>query len=248
MMKRQWFQRVLTAAGLLVLTAASASAQIVQVNRSDSRQAIGFTFGGFFLPGIDSRTEGDTLVANLFAADPLDFEIKDFNHVTFGAEYLAGVSDFLEVGVGVGYYQRTVPSVYRFLENSDGSEIEQDLKLRIVPVTATLRFLPVGRGNGVEPYVGGGVGVFPWRYSESGEFVNPDSDVIFSNRYTADGVAVGPVLLGGIRFPVTDAVTIGGEVRWQKAKADTGGFDAGFLGEKIDLTGTTANFTIHFKF
>jgi hypothetical protein len=43
-------------------------------------------------------------------------------------------------------------------------------------------------------------------------------------------------------------VTAGGEVRWQKATGDTGGIDAGFLGDKIDLGGVTANFTIHFRF
>ena len=59
---------------------------------------------------------------------------------------------------------------------------------------------------------------------------------------------MGPVILGGLRFPIGDALTIGGEVRWQKATGDTGGLDEGFLGNKIDLGGTTANFTIHFRF
>ena len=57
-----------------------------------------------------------------------------------------------------------MPSVYAASVNANGSEIEQELKLRIVPLTATVRFLPIGHGS-VEPYVGAGIGAFNWRYS-----------------------------------------------------------------------------------
>jgi opacity protein-like surface antigen len=252
-MKRQWFSTVVAAVGLLALTSASAQAQVVQVSRGgDSRHAIGFSFGYFFVTSAEGRASGtpeDTILANL---DDLAFEVNDFNNVTFGGEYLFGINDYLEAGVGVGYYQKTVNSVYANFVNTHGSEIEQDLKLRIVPVTATIRFLPVGRTGPVQPYVGGGIGFFNWRYSEIGDFVDFDNNnTVFSNRsdpFIADGTAVGPVLLGGVRFPVGDALTFGGEVRWQKATGDTGGLSAGFLGEKIDLGGTTVNFTIHFRF
>jgi len=253
MMNRQWVHGVLAGAGLLVLTAASASAQVVQVNRGDSRNSIGFTLGGFFLTGDDNRDGNDVILADsidLVARDSSDsfLKAKDFRNVTFGAEYLFGLGDFLEGGVGASYYQKNVPTVYQDLVNTNGSEIEQNLKLRIVPVTATIRFLPLGRGGAVEPYVGAGVGVFSWRYSETGDFVDPSDNSVFSNRYRASGTEVGPVLLGGVRIPVGDAVSIGGELRWQKAKGDTGGLPEGFLGVKIDLGGTTENFTIHFRF
>ncbi|MEO7276044.1 MAG: hypothetical protein ABIX28_12430 [Vicinamibacterales bacterium] len=249
-MKRQWFYSACAAIGLLALTSASAQAQVMQVSRGgDSRNAIGFTFGGFFPRGEDSRDVDDTILANL---DDLAFDVKDFRNVTFSGEYLFGISDFLEAGVGVGYYQKTVNSVYANFVNTNGSEIAQDLKLRTVPVTATIRFLPVGRNAPVQPYVGGGVAIINWRYSEIGDFVDFDNNnTVFSNRsnpFVADGTAIGPVLLGGVRFPVGDAVTFGGEVRWQKATGDTGGINAGFLGEKIDLGGATASFTIHFRF
>ena len=78
-----------------------------------------------------------------------------------------------------------MPSVYRDFVNTNGAEIAQDLKLRIVPFTATVRFLPIGRG-GVEPYVGGGLGVFNWRYSETGEFVD------FSDNYGLPRAATRP--------------------------------------------------------
>ena len=130
----------------------------------------------------------------------------DFNNWTFGGEWLYGVSNHLETGVSVGYYSRGVPSVYRDVVHDDGREILQELKLKVVPITATIRFLPAGRGAAVEPYIGGGIGIFNWRYTEEGEFVDFSDDSIFervgADKYKADGTAVGPVIVAGLRFPV----------------------------------------------
>lgn len=228
------------AAALTAVAPAPASAQVTRV---ESRQSIGFNLGYFALKGLDSRADGDVLFADL---DSLAFEVKDFNSVTFGGEWLFGVSDYVDVGVGAGFYQRTVPSVYAHLTHADDTEIEQDLKLRIVPLTATVRFLPLGRGS-VEPYVGAGIGLFNWRYSEVGEFVDFQDDSIFPARFVAKGNATGPVILGGIRFPVSDVWTVGGELRYQKAEGDIDP-EVGLLGDKIDLGGWTTSFTFHLRF
>ncbi len=174
------------------------------------------------------------------------FDIDDFNGASFGGEFLFGLGEYLEGGVGVNYYQRTVPSIYRDVVADDGFEIAQELKLRVIPISATVRFLPIGRG-GVEPYVGAGIGIFPWRYSEVGEFVDFSDDSIFRDRYVADGTAVGPVVLGGIRFPVADIWTIGGEIRWQKAVGNDL-IESGLLADKIDLGGWTTSFTFNLRF
>jgi hypothetical protein len=118
-----------------------------------------------------------------------------------------------------------------------------------VPITATVRFLPIGRSGPVEPYVGGGVSFINWRYSESGEFVDSSDDSIFRETYKADGTAVAPVILGGIRFPAGDAFSVGVEYRNQfKAEGDTKPAESQLLGSKIDLGGQSINFTMHFRF
>lgn len=233
------------ATAVAVLAPAPASAQITRVSGgSDTRQAIGFNLGYFSLKGEDSRGENDVLFRNL---DSLLFDIKDFNGASVGGEWLIAVTDFIEVGAGVSFYQRRVPSIYLNLQNADGSEIEQDLKLRQIPLSATVRFLPIGRRGSFQPYIGAGVGVINWRYTETGQFVD-ENDEIFRAVFEADGNEVGPVILGGVRFPVADVWTIGGEVRWHSAKGDTGGITKGFLGDKIELGGWAANFAVHFKF
>ena len=59
------------------------------------------------------------LLNDLQNGNPLLFEVKDFNAVTFGGEYLIGFARNFEAGVGVGYYQRTVPSVYANVTHAD---------------------------------------------------------------------------------------------------------------------------------
>jgi opacity protein-like surface antigen len=248
MMRRHWLTVARVSSLVLMLAAVSttASAQIVQVTRADARHSVGFNLGYFMVKSEDGRPDRcftgdddcDTLVANLRATDPLFFEIKDFNSVTFGGEWLYAVSDYIESGVSVGFYRRTVPSIYDELVKPSGAEIQQDLKLRMIPITATVRFLPAGRGGPVEPYVGGGVGFINWRYSESGEFVDSSDGTTF----------VGPVLLGGVRFPAGELMTVGAELRWQKAEGDTNSVESQLLGNKIDLGGTSINFTFHIRF
>ena len=208
-----------------------------------AQQAINLSLGGFAVRGEDARADGDVLVANreIFA-----FDIKDFNSGSVGLDYLLPIGEFFEVGAGIGLTSRTVNSVYDDYVNRDGSEIEQDLRLRIVPMTLTARILPFGRSRAVQPYVGGGLGVFNYRYSEVGEFVDfSDNNSVFNDRFVATGTELGPVAVAGIRFPVGDRFSLGGEVRYQKAEAD---LSNDFLGDTLDLGGFHYLFTVHVKF
>ena len=206
-------------------------------------------YGGRFSPnGETSRIQengfsNDVLVNNL---DFLLFDIDDFKGGTFGADYLIAIGDYVEAGLGVGYYQKTVPTIWDGLvDDTDGSPIETDLKLRIVPMSATVRFLPIGRTTPVQPYIGAGVGVFAWRYIETGEFLDFD-DFIFRATYEGSGTTTGPLILGGVRFPIGN-FDVGGEVRWQKAEGELPA-DQFFSADKIDLGGWTWNATFNIRF
>jgi len=234
-------------AAILILVPATADAQIRQVGTSNSvgNSTVNFNIGYIGLKGLDSRVDDDVLLNDLQNLHPLLFEISDFNGPTFGGEYLLGIGAHFEAGVGVGYAQRTVDSIYADLTRPGEVEIEQELKLRQIPVTFTGRFLFLPRGSSVEPYVGGGLVAIRYKYSEVGDFVD-DTLTVFPARFVKDGVAVGPTVFGGLRAPVGNW-TVGGEFRWQKAEAD-GLFDEGFLGDKLDLGTWQANFTFGFRF
>ena len=226
----------LVVVGLLGPPAASAQQQVV------------FSVGGFSPRGEDSRAGGDVLVKNL---DFLAFKIDDFSGPAFGGEWLTSLGNNFDAGLGVGFYQRSVPAVYNNFVNNNGTEIEQTLKLRVVPFSATVRFLPLGHKSGVEPYIGAGVGVFNYRYSESGQFLATDKS-IFRGTFVGSGTATGPVILGGVRVPV-GSWGVGGEIRYQSAEGTLPG-DQDFagtkngVGPKLDLGGFTYSFTVNVRF
>ena len=103
-----------------------------------------------------------------------------------------------------------------------------------------------GRSNGIEPYIGGGLGVFNWRYRETGEWVDPTDNSIFPGSFVGSGTATGPVVLGGVRVPV-GPLSFGGEVKWQDAKGNLPA-DQDFAGSKIDLGGVTYAVTFKIRF
>jgi hypothetical protein len=209
---------------------------------ASAQQSVNLYLGGFVPRSLDARPDDDVLVND---QNFLDFRVSDFNGATFGGEYLVGLGDFLEGGLGIGYYQRTVPSVYLLQVNENGSEISQDLKLRVVPFTATVRFLPLGHHAPIQPYIGAGVGVLRYRYSETGQFVDSDNS-IFNGNFVGSGTATGPIILGGVRLPLGQ-FDLGGEIRYQAAKGDLPA-DQTFAGPRIDLGGVNYLVTFNIKF
>ena len=198
---------------LNIATTVLVAAGLLGATPSDAQQAVSVYVGGLATPDWHGRESSDVLLNNL---DFLSFDVRKFSGFTFGGEYLVGVGDYLEAGLGVGHYSQTVPSVYADYVNANRAEIRQDLSLRMTPFSATVRVLPFGR-TAVQPYVGGGVAIINWRYRESGEFVDFTDRSVFRDTFTARGTAVGPTVLGGVRVPVGRA-GVGFEVRWQDAK------------------------------
>ena len=197
---------------------------------------------GYFTPrGEDARVTGDVVNAN---RNFLEFDVKDFNGASIGGEWLFPVGRYIEAGAGVSFTRKTVPTVYSRLLNANGSEIEQELRLRMIPAALTFRVLPLGQDRGFQPYIGGGLGIISWRYSESGQFVDTRDSSIFNNSYSASGTKTGPVAMGGIRF-AGDSIATGFEVRYQAAEADLA---PPFAGPKLDLGGWSYLFTLGARF
>lgn len=249
----------LTWAGGLLVAAAITGAPAVASAQVD--QLIGFNAGGFFPRSEGSRVNGDVLNANLtdFSFDPagpgdnVGRGIDAFRGGQFGGEYLLGLGDWFEAGVNVSYYQRSINSQYRDFTNPDGSEITQQFKLRIVPVTASARWFPTGRTTPVQAYVGAGVSFYKWKYSETGNFVdftNPNANPlpIFAGTFEDSGSAVGPTFLGGVRVPFAhNHFLVGGEFRYQWGSTDLNP-SLKFAGNKLDLGGPSLVGTFHVRF
>lgn len=227
---------------LIVATAALAAA-LLAPHAALAQQSLALNIGHFGIRGTDARVDDDVLLENLnlFSFDPTELD-----SVTFGGEWLIALGDHLEAGIGLGYQRGTAPSTYIDYINDDGTEILQDFHLQMVPLTGTVRLFPFG-DTAVRPYIGGGIGLFMWRYSEVGEFIDFYDYTVSRERFVASGADIGTVVLGGVRVPLGDSLAAGVEVQYQRA-AGRVGVDEGFLAERIDLGGLTTRFTFQIEF
>ena len=218
----------------------------------------GGTFGGFFPTGQEGRVTGDVL--NETFGFPNGFRtlwddegdkdpIKLFGGPSIGGEVLFGLGDFIEAGVGVGYTSKERDSFYTDFTDVDGSDIEQFTRMRIVPLSLTVRAFPIGRTTPAQPYVGGGINFYRWQYREDGEFIDfsDPSLPIFTDTFTDEGTATGAVIVFGVRVPINRTLNVGGEGRWQGGSADLDPA-LNFAGDKLDLSGWTAAATFHVRF
>ena len=217
------------------------SSVVVDARPALAQQTFNVSLGYFTVRGQDARVAGDVLNAN---RNFLTFDVRDFNGASIGGEWLVPIGRYFEAGAGVSFTRRTVPTVYTRLVNANKSEINQDLRLRMVPVAFTFRVLPLGQNRGFQPYLGGGLGVISWRYSESGQFVDTRDSSIFNNSYVASGTKTGPIAMGGIRFS-GDTATAGMEIRYQATEANLA---PPFAGTKLDLGGWSYLFTVGMRF
>jgi hypothetical protein len=229
----------------IVVLLLAGAALVGDARGAEAQQTLNFTVGYFTVRGEDARVDDDVLNEN---RNFLLFDHSDFNGPSVGAEWLIPLGGYFEAGAGVAFSRRTVPSVYEDFVDSDGSEIEQDLRLRLVPLAFTIRVLPLGQTSPIQPYFGGGLGIFNWRYSESGEFIDRQL-VIFREQYSASGNETGAIALGGIRF-AGDTMSAGFEARYQSADAALGTrFSSPSLAEpRIDLGGWTYQMTVGVRF
>jgi opacity protein-like surface antigen len=221
----------------MVARPASASAQVVQ--------SLNLNIGVFMPRGEDTRVANDVWLANL---PVYRFEVKDFTGGEVSGEWNFAFGNRVELGLGAAFYQRTIDTNYRDYTNPNGTEVESKFKLRTAPLTAVVRLMPFGNSSTFQPYIGGGIGVINWRYSEVGEFIDfNDNNNVYRARYTADGNKAAPVILAGFRAPVGgDVWAITLEGRYIRAEGDLNTND--FLGSKIDMGGTTLRFGVLLRF
>ena len=92
----------------------------------EAQQSLAVNAGYFAVRGESTRGAQDVLVENLsiFA-----FDLKEFNGLTVGGEWIFGISNHLEAGLGIGFYQRSVPSIYSGFVDTEGLNIFQEFPL-----------------------------------------------------------------------------------------------------------------------
>jgi opacity protein-like surface antigen len=232
-----------TIVGLLAVIVTAAAASPVAASGLELRV-------GRFFPRADSSLFHDN--TELYMYDGGDLQRSDWDGWTGGIEWNMAVASKVELGIHLDGYARTLHTSSRDFTFDSGREILQSLALDIVPLGFSVRFLPAGPRASVVPYIGVGGDVVFWQYEEYGEFVDyesydpaDDSFAVYEDAFLAEGTTVGVHVLGGVRFPISDDLSLVAEGRYLWAEADMG---EDFRGLRIDLSGASATLGLRLKF
>lgn len=164
-----------------------------------------------------------------------------------GGQYNAKLARNVEIGFAIDGYERTIDTAYRDYGGAGDRDIEQTLKLDIVPVSFELRLTPTSRRVRVAPWIGAGGDLFYWKYEAFGEFIDfsRSNQPISTDSFISEGVNVGFHVSAGLRFAITDDVGITAGARYQWGTANMGD---DFRNNKLDLTGATYTAGVNIRF
>ncbi len=208
--------------------------------------------GGFLCGGLGAA-HAESLSIRIGALIPrAQSDIWDLNiaETTFTRTQLiggmlgAGIDIFwsrwVNTSLFVYAYERDVDVEDRDFVYPDGTPIARTITLNVVPIEMTLKFLPLGRmRRGAIPYLGGGVGLYIWKYHEIGDFVFDrfGDPFIDFDEFQASGVEIGWHVLAGIQIRIGRRSTLDFEIKYHDARGDMGRDFPGF--NPIDLSGVS---------
>ena len=194
---------------------------------------------GLFSPRGDSQLWAENV-------GTFDYRVNDFNSLFAGVAFDVELNEYVDVEMGVDGYSRTVASRYRDFVRDDGSEVVQDIRLRVAPIILGVRFFPAGKFHVLLPYVSGGLGLYVYEYREEGEFIDFETTEIFGAAFYDRGVGAGLYAAAGLEASLTPGFLVFGEFRRHFVRAEHGGDFASF--GDFDLGATQLGFGITFRF
>lgn len=219
----------------------------------------GFLFGqpqGSFTirGGFDRASAGGDLFG--FVTDQLTLRRGDFSGPTVGGDLAFRVAPRFDVVLSGSYATANASSEFRRLVGNDNMPIAQTTSFRRVPVIASVRAYLTPRGRSVgnfawvparfAPYVGAGGGAAWYSFRQAGDFVDPGSNVVFSDVLTSSGWAPAAQGMLGLDYSITPRIALTGEGKYTWSRAAVGQGFTGF--NRIDLSGISTTLGISVRY
>jgi hypothetical protein len=178
----------------------------------------------------------------------LTLERGDLRGPSVGVDIVVTPLSRWDVVLGIGYSEGSADSEFRDWVDQDDLPIEQVTRLQVIPVTATLRYLPLTRGRSISsvawlprsttPYIGAGGGAVWYRLRQTGDFVNFMDYRIFSDVIEAFGWRGVVHGVAGVDHWFTPRLGLNAEARYTHGGADP---QQGFRSfDRLDLGGAQA--------
>ncbi len=180
-----------------------------------------------------------------FLSKNLTISSSDFDAPAFALDASLRVISWLDFAIGIEYSRSSNRSKFRGFVNPSGAPIKQKTTLTQVPLVASLKLYPMGRGRQVGehvwvrsrfvPYLGGGVGGSWYELEQSGDFVDAVDLSIFKSTLNSDAWAFSQHAFVGFDLGITRNFGLVVEARYYWADADLKGDFIGF--DDIELDG-----------
>ena len=248
-MRKAWASRFTAAALLSLGTALPARAQLsgdgFLFHRPYARIAVR---GGYAMASAKSDLFD-------FTTEQLTLDRRDFSGLSLGGSVGFAISNRVDLTVDAGYSRTQKASEFRHLEDNNNLPIEQTTTFERVPLTVNFKYYlsPPGETIGsaawipsrITPWIGGGGGVMRYRFKQDGDFVDANTNNVFTSTF--DSAEWTPVAqaMAGVDFSLTPMLALTTEARYLYGKGnlsrDFGGFN------KIDLSGVSASVGLSFR-
>ncbi|MEO6878769.1 MAG: hypothetical protein ABI205_09830 [Gemmatimonadaceae bacterium] len=222
-------------------------------------QGKGFLFGA---PSGSFRIDAGWALASAqsdlfsFATNELTLRRGDFSSPTLGGELAFNVRDRTQIVVTGSLSQMKKGSEFRKFVGNDMLPIAQTTTFRRVPLTVGVKQYLVAPGQSIgrlawipsrfAPYLSVGGGTTWYQFSQSGDFVDFNTNNIFHDEYNSKGWAPAGYAAAGLDYALGPSYALTTELKYLKSSGALSNDFSGF--HSLDLSGlaTTIGFTMRF--
>lgn len=206
-------------------------------------------YGGFAAP----RASSDLWQ---FSMQELTLGKSDFRSGTVGGDIAVRLTDRFDVVLGISSGTSTSRSEFRDWVDNNDQPIEQVTTFRRVPVTASVRYYPMSRGQRVGsiawiptrfvPFASVGAGIMKYRFDQVGDFIDYGTLDVFSDRYESSGRSALVQGSVGASYGLNNHLQLTGELRYLSARGRLSGDFEGF--KPLDLSGASSSVGLTLRF
>lgn len=192
------------------------------------------------------------------SVDLLTLKRGDFSGITLGGEAAASIGSRFDISADISYSHKSKGSEYRYLIDNNKQPIEQNTSFDRVPLTVNARFYLIepGRSIGkfawipskVVPWIGGGAGYMWYRFHQTGDFVDYQTNFVFTatdDEFDATAWTSMMHAMGGADISLSPHVALRLDSRYVWAKAPLSRAFSGF--DRIDLSGVQGTLGLTYR-
>lgn len=220
---------------------------LVETAEAQYRRGSGYDAPSFRLQLGEFQPDGDSSYWDSSAFD-FDRTEKDFEDGAFGVSYLRPLGGRMALQISGFFYEGSENLAYIRFEDQNGNDIAHTTELEMTAVTLGLIYRFTGPDAALIPYVGLGGGLYSWRLTEFGDFIdfNDPQLEIFDAFFEDEDEEFGVYFTAGFEVPLAETWSLFAEARWDNAEAELGG-DFRELGD-LDLSGRSYSAGLSFRF